>query len=76
MADFLDSLTEATPGEPLTRPTADPLGDSFEAEALYNFFRSQLTDLSEDQRTAVRVMDRGAFRNYFEKKEDDKLEKD
>ena len=70
IADFLDGLTEATPGEPLTRPTADPLGDSFETEALYNFFRSQLTDISEDQRTAVRVMDRGAFRNYFAKKED------
>ena len=72
IADFLDSLTDGSSGEPLSRPSGDPpnpLGNSFEVEALYNFFRRQMFDISTDDRTANRIMDRDRFKNYFAKKD-------
>ena len=75
VTEYLDSLTERTTGEALTRPPGETLGDSFEAQALYNFFRRALLDASGDVVTASRIIDSQRtgreFKDYFVKKQND-----
>ena len=71
VAEYLDSLSESVAGEALTRTPEETLGDSYEIEALYNFFRKTLLDASSDVVTASKITKSKNFKNYFAKKQND-----